>query len=53
MEFVRPAGRQSLLDFDRFALEWNKAVSLMEEGKSAVIPIFRKTAGHLKAYWTQ
>ncbi|CAN0157123.1 unnamed protein product [Scytosiphon promiscuus] len=51
MRFVGPAGRQSLLDFDSFALEWNKVVSLMEEGKTAVSPVFRKTAGHLRAYW--
>lgn len=51
LRFVMEDGGQSLLDFDRFALEWNTAVSDMEEGKSAVSPIFRKTAGHLKAHW--
>ena len=44
-------GSQSFLDFDAFALEWNKDVSAMEEGKTPVVPIFRKTAASLKAYW--
>lgn len=41
------------LDFDGFALAWNKPVASMEEGTIAVKPIFRKSAGHLKAYWKQ
>lgn len=51
MGFVNPAGGQSMLDFNSFVLEWNQAVSDMEEGKSEVTPIFRKTAGHLQSYW--
>ncbi|CAN0300110.1 unnamed protein product, partial [Ectocarpus sp. 6 AP-2014] len=39
-----PAGREYSLDFDSLALEWSKAVSLMEESKSKVIPIFLETA---------
>lgn len=47
--FVGLAGRQNLLDFDSFAYEWKKTASLIEEGRSEVIPICRKTTGHLKA----
>lgn len=51
MQFANPGSGQSFLDFDAFALEWNKSVSAMEEGKSPVVPIFRKTAASLKAHW--
>lgn len=50
MQFARPEG-QSFLDFNGFALEWNKTVSAMEEGRSPVVPIFRKTVASLKAHW--
>lgn len=42
-------GRQSALDFDKFVLDWNQTVSDMEESKTEVTPIFRKTAGHLQS----
>jgi len=45
------AGGHSFVDFDAFALAWNTDVTAMEEGRSAVVPIFRKTAAALKAYW--
>lgn len=51
MTYARSGGSQSFLDFDAFALEWNKAVSAIEEEKSPAVPIFRKTAASLKAYW--
>ena len=51
MTYARASGWQSFLDFDAFAIEWNKAVSAIEEDKSPAVPIFRKTAASLKAYW--
>lgn len=54
MKFVDPSRKTSVVDFDRFALEWNKTVSVMEEEDAAtIIPIFRKTAGQLKSYWNE
>lgn len=50
-KYIDCGGRQNSLNFDRFALEWNQSVELMEESKGAVPPIFRKTATHLKTYW--
>lgn len=51
MRFARANASQSFLDFDAFALEWNKSVSDMEDGKTPVVSIFRKTAASLNAYW--
>lgn len=51
MGFVNPGRGQSLLDFNSFVLHWNQAVLDMEEGKTEVTPVFRKTVGHLQAYW--
>ena len=51
MAYARADGSQSFLDFDAFAIEWNKAVSAIEEEKSPAVPIFRKTAASLKAHW--
>lgn len=50
LKFAREDGG---LDFDGFALAWNKPVASMEEGSIPVKPIFRKSAGHLEAYWKQ
>jgi len=50
MTYARASGSQSFLDFDAFAIEWNKAVSAIEEDKSPAVPIFRKTAASSKAY---
>ena len=48
LKFAREDGG---LDFDGFALAWNKPVAStrMEEGAIPVKLIFRKSAGHLKA----
>lgn len=51
MNFTNQDSPRSFVDFDALALEWNKSVSAMEEGKSPVVPIFRKTAASLKAHW--
>lgn len=51
MQFANPNSQQSFVDFDAMALEWNKSVSAMEERKSPVAPIFRKTAASLKSHW--
>lgn len=46
-------GRQSWLDLDRFALEWNAGVDAQEKGGQGPNGVFRKTVAHLKAHWTE
>ena len=47
------AREDSGLDFDHFALAWNRPVASIEQGSTSVKPVFRKSAGHVKAYWKQ
>lgn len=50
MAYARADGSQSFLDVDAFAIDWNKAVSAIDDEESPA-SVFWKTAASLRAYW--
>lgn len=53
LNYLRTGSQHTAVDFERMVLDWNEHVRDIEEGKAPMATIFRKTAAHLKAYWTK
>lgn len=51
MKYYEAGSGVNDLNFDWFALDWNKGIEQIEKGGNQVVPMSRETAGQLKTYW--